>query len=185
MEEIIFMPNFLFKTNGGEVIYEEYKSSEQNENDEIFKLPQVIPKVRKLDLTENIGKLKYLKRIVLSSNVLKSLPENIASLTKLEELFIDETQIDINEEWEHLKEIPNLKLLSVVGCEVDKNLIDKIKYNWEGIKLITRKQDEIGEKERWFEIQEHEEYHLFFRNDIMSDYFYNTLPLDYKKKLGK
>lgn len=73
-------------------------------------------------LPERIGMLKKLKKLVLNTNRLTTLPNSITKLIDLEVLDLSiNKDLDIVQQLEKLKQLPKLKVLKIVGVRMTKD----------------------------------------------------------------
>ncbi len=79
-------------------------------------------------LSEQIGKLTNLKTLVVNTNKLTTLPNAITKLINLEVLDLSiNKDLDIVQQLDKLKQLPNLKVLKIVGVKMTKDQVTKVK----------------------------------------------------------
>ena len=91
------------------------------------------------ELPNDIGTLKNLKVLKVSSNRLTRLPESIIKLTCLEDLDLSiNKELDIVRELDKLKQLPKLKVLKIVDTKVRTQDLQLIKASLKpGTRIIA------------------------------------------------
>lgn len=79
-------------------------------------------------ISEQIGRLINLKKLILNTNQLTTLPNSITKLINLEVLDLSiNKDLDIVQQLDKLKQLPNLNLLKIVDVKLTRDEVTKVK----------------------------------------------------------
>ena len=133
----------------------------------------------------HITKCQNLKLIDISNSEIKALPTDLESLTNLEILILNYSQIKLSNEYAKIMGLKNIKEIHLVGIEIDNDLKSELEKKPE-LKIIASIEDfkdQINEDEQ-VDVQMHDTY-MVFQNEKQANRFINSIPHGLAKNAKK